>query len=584
MKSALCVRSSIVVWLYLIGLIVPTSVSGRKSLPTVPSSPSSSRQQRVLSLISSSSSSSSLSAAARTRTTSDVIVSLQHGLATCTNEENKEESAETKSPELPPQHVGYGVDTAINIASRHRGGGGSAINVPMMDPTLTKALLGVALLAVLEAVTKKVLQSLDVKFPAMLAACLALFVFLVVTDALVSASAARGMAEFLAPGAALLAKWLPMFFVPGLALLPLAPSVGGTVEILKVISVVVLGLLYTIFTVGTAVMALRGVGGASAVHNNGLTKKRRFQRVKVPSVSQSIKKARILPFTEQQVQSFGTLAIVTGILTYITSASKHSWAKPCETSFLTFFTVATYMWAARLPASFVAAVHPLVTTCLLILAMVRGLSVVTNRSFTSILQGYKVGSLQWNKAGSGDVLLYLLGPSAVSFAISMYSKRVLLSKNLLVVVTAVLVSSVGGLFGTAAFVRAIQLGGKSLNARTVRLSVLSRNVTTALALALTNMMGGDLSIAAAVVCLTGVMGATYGKAILEFWGITDPITRGLCIGSSAQGLGVASMADEPDAFSFAAMAMVLTALTSTTLVTFPAIKQALLKLATGSKI
>ena len=455
--------------------------------------------------------------------------------------------------------------------------GGSLVRI---DPTLPQTLIGVGILALIEKAMKQTLHVLEIKFPAMLAGCLALFAFLLVTDACVSSSAAQAMAEYLAPGAAILAKWLPIFFVPGLALLPLAPSVGGNLEIVKVLGVVVLGLIYTIVTVGTTVSALRGGKGGPSLPS--VTKGAR--KVKLPKASVAVKKVRVMPFTEKQMQSFGIVAIVTGALTLFTCKSGHALAKLCETSFFTSFTIATYMWAARLPSSFVAVVHPLVTTCALILVMVRGLGLVTDRSFHSILRAYKVGSLNWKKAGSGDILLYLLGPSAVSFAISMFSKRVLLKKNLLVVVAAVLVSSVGGLFGTAAFVRAIHLGGKALTARTVRLSVLSRNVTTALALALTSMIGGDLPIAAAVVCLTGVMGATYGKAILEYLSITDPITRGLCIGSSAQGLGVASMADEADAFPFAAMAMVLTALTSTTLVTFPAIKSALVKLATGSKI
>ena len=83
----------------------------------------------------------------------------------------------------------------------------------------------------------------------------------------------------------------------------------------------------------------------------------------------------------------------------------------------------------------------------------------------------------------------------------------------------------------------------------VRRSILPRNVTTALAMVITEMLGGDIGIAVAIVCITGVLGATYGKKLLNHvLRIEDPITRGLAIGSSAQGLGVASMADEPDAF------------------------------------
>lgn len=186
------------------------------------------------------------------------------------------------------------------------------------------------------------------------------------------------------------------------------------------------------------------------------------------------------------------------------------------------------------------------------------------------------------KAGAGDYLLYILGPGVVAFAISVYSRKSLLFRNLPMVLTAMIVSSAGGLFATGAFVRVLQLGGKSgADSALIRLSVLARNITTALAMALTDMIGGDVSIIAAVVCLTGILGASYGVALLDSMGIKDPICRGLGIGSSAQGLGVAAISGEPDAFAFASVAMVLTAVSATTLVSFPAVRSALIQVTTG---
>ena len=196
-----------------------------------------------------------------------------------------------------------------------------------------------------------------------------------------------------------------------------------------------------------------------------------------------------------------------------------------------------------------------------------------------VLKSYKVGSLNPLKMGAGDVLLWLLGPSVVSFAVSMYSRKQLIYENFLVIVTAMIVASVGGLYGTAAFVRAINLGGSS--GKLVRLSILGRNVTTALSLVIASILGGDISIAAVFVVCTGVLGATYGKPLMKMMGIYDPVTRGLGMGGASQGLGVAAMSDEPDAFPFAAIGMVLTAVCATTLVSIPASRDALINLATG---
>lgn len=192
-----------------------------------------------------------------------------------------------------------------------------------------------------------------------------------------------------------------------------------------------------------------------------------------------------------------------------------------------------------------------------------------------MLKTYRAGTLDLTKTGAGDILLFLLGPSVVSFAISMYSRKELLQQNLPIVVASMFVSSVGALFGTAAFGRMIRLGGMSKNGLMIRLSMLARNVTTALAMPITSILGGDISIAVVVVVLTGIIGAQYGRRLLDAAGITDPVTRGLAVGSAAQGLGVSSMVAEADAFPFAAMAMVLTAICSTSLVSIPAVRDTL---------
>ena len=275
-----------------------------------------------------------------------------------------------------------------------------------------------------------------------------------------------------------------------------------------------------------------------------------------------------------------TASVVTGAISIAASRLGNEYATPLNTLFMGFSTVAAYVWGyCSLPAAFTKIVHPLIIGTFLTLGVTQLSGWATGTTFLDMLKTYKVGSLDITKAGAGDILLHMLGPAVISFAVSMYSRKKLLKENLFVVLIAVLVSSVGGLFGTAAFVRAIQLGGR--NGTLIRLSVISRNVTTALAMAITSILGGDISIATSVVIMTGVTGATYGRSILTAMGIHDPVSRGLAIGASSQGLGVASVISEPDAFPFAAMSMVLTAVSATTLVSIPAVKDALVKLATG---
>ena len=284
------------------------------------------------------------------------------------------------------------------------------------------------------------------------------------------------------------------------------------------------------------------------------------------------------PYADETMSVLLKGTIVTAALSLAATKTSNEFATPLQSVFFCVTTFATYVWGARLPAGFTKTVHPLITCTSLTLGVVALTGLATGSTFADVLRTYKVGSLDLMKTGAGDVLLFLLGPSVVSFAVSIYGKKQLLKENFITVMGAMLISSIGGLFGTAAFVKAIQLGGS--NGAMVRLSVLSRNVTTALSMAIASILGGDISIAASVVVVTGIFGATYARRALDAMGIADPITRGLAVGASSQGLGVASLVGEPDAFPFAAMSMVLTAVCATIVVSIPSLKDALIAVAT----
>ena len=200
-------------------------------------------------------------------------------------------------------------------------------------------------------------------------------------------------------------------------------------------------------------------------------------------------------------------------------------------------------------------------------------SLMTGYSFEDVLKTYRTGSLLPTKTGAGDLLLFLLGPAVGSISVAMYSRKKIMAENLAVVIAAMLCSSIGGLFGTAWYVRLLNIGSSAM----VRLSLISRNVTTALAIVITQILGGDIAIAASVVVLTGIFGATVGRGLLDLLKIEDPISRGLGMGAAGQGLGVAAMLPEKEAFPFAGINMVLTAICSTALVSIPAVKEALTK-------
>ena len=204
------------------------------------------------------------------------------------------------------------------------------------------------------------------------------------------------------------------------------------------------------------------------------------------------------------------------------------------------------------------------------------LAVATGTTLLDVLSTYKAGTLSPLLAGAGDILLFLLGPAVVALACQMYGRKKLMRENIPEVGVSTLVSSFGGLYGTAAAVRLLGIGNP-----TIRLSLLSRNITSPLAMAIASILGADVSLAVTIVVLTGLFGANFGASILDAAGIKDSVARGLGIGAAAHGLGTAAFANEKDSFPFAAIAMALTASACTILVSLPVVKKSVLKLALG---
>ena len=130
--------------------------------------------------------------------------------------------------------------------------------------------------------------------------------------------------------------------------------------------------------------------------------------------------------------------------------------------------------------------------------------------------------------------------------------------------------------GTALAARALRLSAA------LRLAVLPRQVTTPLAIAIAGMIGANPSIAAAIVVVTGLVVANFGRGLLDALGMRAPVARGLAMGAAGHGLGTAAMAEEKEAFPFAAIAMALNAALSTVLVSVPAVRKLLLAVAGGA--
>lgn len=97
-------------------------------------------------------------------------------------------------------------------------------NIPP-KPILKKPLISATALVILDIAFRRLFQALAIEFPSSLAGCgVLLATFL-------TAPFGDKLYDSLNPGSTLLAKWLPVFFVPSLVTLPLAGGFGSAVEV-----------------------------------------------------------------------------------------------------------------------------------------------------------------------------------------------------------------------------------------------------------------------------------------------------------------------------------------------------------------
>lgn len=68
-------------------------------------------------------------------------------------------------------------------------------------------------------------------------------------------------------------------------------------------------------------------------------------------------------------------------------------------------------------------------------------------------------------------------------------------------------------------------------------TLLPKSITTAIAVGVSESLGGIVSLTVAMVVFTGVTGAVVGPTVFKMFKITDPVAQGVALGSSAHAIG-----------------------------------------------
>jgi predicted murein hydrolase (TIGR00659 family) len=149
---------------------------------------------------------------------------------------------------------------------------------------------------------------------------------------------------------------------------------------------------------------------------------------------------------------------------------------------------------------------------------------------------------------------FLLGPAIVALAVPLHGE-LRRERGRAVPLTAALVA--GSVVAVVTAVVVARLGGAS---RASVVSVAPKSVTAPVAMGIAEQLGGIPSLAAALVILTGLLGAVMGPTLLRVLGVKDPAAAGFALGVASHGLGTARALELGEAAgAFAGLGMGLNA-------------------------
>ena len=69
------------------------------------------------------------------------------------------------------------------------------------------------------------------------------------------------------------------------------------------------------------------------------------------------------------------------------------------------------------------------------------------------------------------------------------------------------------------------------------MTLLPKSITTAIGLAVSEELGGDVAVTAAAIIVTGVFGNVSGEIVLRLFGIKEPIAKGVAMGTASHAIG-----------------------------------------------
>lgn len=231
------------------------------------------------------------------------------------------------------------------------------------------------------------------------------------------------------------------------------------------------------------------------------------------------------------------------------AAIRHLWT-PLATTPLLWLVVTLAAYAAGRQVQRACGGSPFASPVLIAILIVGATLLGTHTSYETYFAG-------------AQFIHFLLGPVTVALAVPLAENFALVRRHLSSIGLALLAGSLTSVISGVGIVWL--LGGS----RSVALSMAPKAVTTPIAMAVSNQIGGVPALTASLAILGGILAAIIGRHMLARFQIDDWRAHGLAAGVAGSGIAAAQVAavDEVGA-AFAALGIGLNGLLTALLVPF----------------
>lgn len=186
--------------------------------------------------------------------------------------------------------------------------------------------------------------------------------------------------------------------------------------------------------------------------------------------------------------------------------------------------------------------NPLVNPVLVAMVLLGGLLWVTATPYQTYFAG-------------AQFVHFMLGPATVALALPLHANRAQIRRALLPMLAALVTGSVVAIVSALWIARMLGIDGP------VWLSLAPKSTTAPVAIGIAEQLGGLPTLTAALVILTGIIGAVIVTPLMRAMRIRDWRARGFAVGVAAHGIGTARAFQVNDtAGAFAGIGMGLNAL------------------------